>query len=118
MAGFNPVYAGVGDNKLDVYGATDVAIWTMAFTASDTYLTGGLALLAATFGLSRPIAGVVVLGQNTAGGTAGMVWIWNTQTQKLQAFWTGAVVSTALAEVTNTTSIASVTLTVLVITQR
>jgi len=118
MAGFNPVYAGVGDNKLDVYGATDVAIFTLAFTASDTYLTGGVALAAASFGLSRPILSVEVIGYNTAAAAGGMIWIWNTQTSKLMALWTGAVVSTALAEVTNTTTIASFTLTVRVTTQR
>jgi hypothetical protein len=111
MAGFNPVIAGAGDNKLDVYGATAVAIQTAAFTASDTYLTGGWAPTAQTFGLSRPILAVEVIGQNTAGATTGFAWVWNTQTSKLQAF-------SASAEVANTTTIASVTLTVRVTTQR
>ena len=115
MAGFNPVYAGVGDNKLDVYGATDVAIWTLAFTASDTYLTGGLALVAASFGLSRPIASVEVIGFNTA--ALGMVWQWNVTTQSLMAFWSAGS-ATTLPQVGNTTTIASFTLTVRVTTQR
>jgi hypothetical protein len=114
MAGFNPVYAGVGDNKRDVYGATEVGIWTITFGASDTYTAGGLALAAATFGLSRPILAVEVIGGNTA--QAGVVWSWNTQTGKLQAFWTGAAVSGVLAEISG--SIASWAITILVYTQR
>jgi hypothetical protein len=114
MAGFNPVYAGAGDNKLDVYGATDVAIWTITFGGSDTYTAGGLALVAATFGLSRPILAVEVIGANTA--AFGVDWAWNSQTQKLQAEWTGAVLSAAFAEISG--SIANWAITVRVTTQR
>jgi hypothetical protein len=114
---FNPTYTGSGDNKLDVYGATAVAIWTIAFSAADTYVTGGLALLAATFGLSRPILGVEVIGFNTAG--TGIVWQWNTTTGKLQAFVTGAASGSLLAELSSAnTAIQSDTITVRVTTQR
>jgi hypothetical protein len=114
---FAPTYAGVGDNKLDVYGATDVAMWTITFGASDTYVTGGLALVAATFGLSRPIAGVIVIGQNTA--MEGILWVWNTTTQKLQAFVTGASSGAVLAELGSASSlIQSAAITVLIPTQR
>jgi len=116
MAGFNPVVAGLGDNDNDVWGATGVAMFTMTFAAGDTYLTNGFALDKTKFGLSRPIAAVIVCGYNTAG--IGMEWFWNAQTQKLQARWTGAAVSSALAEVTNTTAIAGFVVTILVITQR
>ena len=116
MAGFNPTYAGVGDNKLDVYGSTDVAIWTIAFGGSDTYLTGGLTgLLAATFGLSRPILSVEVVGVNTAG--LGMIWVWNTQTSALMAYWSGTA-SAVLNQVTNGTPLTGIVLTVRVTVQR
>lgn len=104
---FNPTYAGVGDNKIDVYGATATAIWTIAFASGDTYVAGGLALASATFGLSRPIAGIIPIGDNTAGIIATPTW--NTQTQKLQLLVSGAEVSGSLT---------GVTYTVLIITQR
>lgn len=116
MAGFNPVYAGLGDNKRDVYGATEVAIFTIAFAAGDTYLTGGLALTNAIFGLSRPLLAVEVMGGNTA--SIGMTWSWNTQTNKLQAEWTGPAISGVLAEVANNTSLTGVILTVIATTLR
>jgi len=115
--GFNPVLAGVGDNKIDVYGATEVGIWTVAFTSTDTYTTGGWAPTAAQFGLSRPILAILVIAQNTAG--AGIEWTWNSQTSKLQGFVTGTAANAVLNELGSaSTLIQSVTLTVLVITQR
>jgi len=113
MAGFNPVYAGLGDNKLDVYGATDVAIWTITMGASDTYTAGGLALVAATFGLSRPIAGVEVIGVSTA--ALGVTWMWNVTTQKLTGYWSGTA-SAVFNELSG--SIANWVLTVRVTTLR
>ena len=94
---FNLTYAGAGDNKSDVYGSTPVAIWTIATGAADTYVAGGMALSAASFGLSRPIASVDVIGVNTA--ALGITWVWNVQTQKLMGFWTGAGNSAVLAEI-------------------
>lgn len=49
-----------------------------AYTGNATYAAGGDALPS----ILRNIAGVVVLGQNTA--ALGTIAIWNTQTQKLQ----------------------------------
>jgi len=116
MAGFNATIAGVGDNKLDVYGATDVSISTLTFLSTDTYLTGGYTgLTAAAFGLSRPILSIEVIGMNTAG--LGMVWIWNTQTSALMAYWSGTA-SAVLNQVANTTSLNGVVLTVRVTGQR
>jgi len=116
MAGFNAVYAGLGDNKTDYLGSIPVAMFTITFGASDTYLTGGLALTAALFGLSRPIAGIIIVGQNTAAG--GQDWAWNSQTLKLQAFQSTTGAPAALVELANTTTIANFALTVLVIAQR
>lgn len=113
---FNPVFAGLGDNKTDFLGAIPVAMFTITFGAGDTYLTNGLALAAANFGLSRPIAGILVVGKNTA--AIGMDFVWNTQTQKLQAIQSTTGAPAALVEVANATSIASFGLTVLVIAQR
>lgn len=116
---FTQVVAGSGDNKRDVYGATDVSICTIAFGAGDTYVAGGLALAAAQFGLSRPILGVVVIGSNTAGIV--IEWRWNTQTQKLMAMFAnvGAInIPVQDIEDPNATVLTGMVLTVLVITQR
>lgn len=118
MAGFNPVYAGVGDNKRDVYGATEVAIFTIAFASGDTYTTGGLALTAAIFGLSRPILSVEVIGCNTAAIV--WQWMWNVQTQKLMMLGTsGNTVGLAPnADATGSPSLTGFIVTVIVTTQR
>lgn len=116
---FSQVIAGSGDNKRDVYGSTDVSIATIAFGAGDTYVAGGLALLAALFGLSRPILGVIVIGSNTAG--VGLNWSWNSQTQKLQALMANVgAINTPVGDVDATvgTVLTGMVLTVLVITQR
>jgi hypothetical protein len=116
MSGFNATFAAVGDNGLDVYGATDVAIFTLTFLSTDTYLTNGYTLTAAKFGLSRPILAVEVIGLNTA--ALGTVWTWNTQTGALMGFWTGAGFSAVLAEIANTTTLSGFVLTVRVTTKR
>jgi hypothetical protein len=115
---FNAVIAGVGDNKRDVYGATDTSVSTITFGAGDTYVAGGLALLAAQFGLSRPIAGIKVIGVNTVASV--WDWAWNTQTQKLQMLGAGggAAGTAAFADATAATAMANFQVTVLVITQR
>lgn len=114
--GFNPTYAAVGDNKLDAWGSTDVATdWTITFASGDTYTAGGLALTAALFGLSRPIADVQVVGVNTAGFVYG--WRWNTQTQKLMGLTVG-VSPAAFVDLVASTSLTGIVLTVRVVTQR
>jgi hypothetical protein len=119
---FNPTYAKVGDQGLDVWGATEVGLWTITFGAADTYVTGGLALTAATFGLTTPVSQpvtVLVVGQNTAG--EGLFWMWNTQTGKLQAFWDPAESASpqVFAELGSASAlIQNVALTVLIIVQR
>jgi hypothetical protein len=118
MAGFNPTYAGSGDNKRDVYGATEVGVWTITFGASDTYVTGGLALTAATFGLSRPILGLEVIGANTAASV--YAYQWNSQTSKLMMLGTGGSTAgtAAYADASSGASMASFAITVRVTTQR
>jgi hypothetical protein len=119
---FNPVYTALGDNKRDVYGATEVGMWTITFGAGDTYVTGGLALVAATFGLSRPIAGINVMAINTAALTVGVGdnVIWNSQTQKLQfeGAGGGAAGTVGVAELNNGVSIANAALTLQIICLR
>lgn len=116
MAGFNPVFTGVGDSKHDFCGAIEVAMFDLTFTGTDTYLTNGMALTQANFGMSRPIGGIAIIGYNTAG--LGIEWFWNTQTQKLQARGAGAASSGLLIEVPNTTSIANFAVRVVVFAQR
>lgn len=116
---FNPTYAAIGDNKVDVYGATLTGVWSITFGGSDTYLTGGLALVAATFGLSRPIAGMIQIAINTAAIVANALW--NSQTSKLQLQEVNVGLASTPApfqELPNTTSIANFAYTFLIITQR
>jgi hypothetical protein len=115
---FNPVYAGSGDNKRDVYGATEVGIWTITFGAGDTYVAGGLALTSALFGLSRPLLCVEVCGVNTAASVWN--WVFNTQTGKLMMLGTGGGVAgtAANADATPGTAMANFQVLVKVTTQR
>lgn len=116
---FTPTYAAVGDNKLDAWGATDVATdWTITFSSGDTYVTGGLALVAATFGLSRPIADVQVVAVNTAASVWN--WVWNSQTSKLMMLGAGGGVAgtAAFADGGSGTSMTGFVVTVRVVTQR
>lgn len=76
------------------------------FAASD-YPTGGYTINPASFGMGR-IRGMWQVASQT-GTPLGVVWQFNKATNKLQAFWTGAVVSTALAEVTATTDFSGTT---------
>lgn len=64
-------------------------------TLDNAYAAGGYALTAANLGLRGRIDGVV------PGGVPGFVISWNQATKKLQAYKTGAAVSTALAEAAN-----------------
>ena len=65
----------------------------ITYTGAASYVAGGDVPTA--LGI-RSIRGVLLLGQNTA--SLGVIPVWNNQTGKLQLFWTGAAVSTALAE--------------------
>lgn len=76
------------------------------FAVSD-YPTGGYAITAIAFGLGRLRAVWEVAVQT--GTPVGVVWKYNKATGKLMAFWTGAVVSTALAEVTASTDLSGMT---------
>ena len=114
----NPVIAGVGDNKRDVYGATEVGIFTLTFGAGDTYVSGGLALTNASFGLSRPLISAEVMGGNTVSTVWN--WFWNTQTSKVMMLGSGggAAGTAANADAANATAMANFAVTVIVTTQR
>ena len=75
-------------------------------TPDTSYPTAGYVLAPKDFGLSE-ILGVIPVGLDNTVQTTGVVWQYNIQTGKLQAFWTGAVVSTILAEVTNATNLSA-----------
>lgn len=80
-------------------------------TLPTSYTTGGDIITAASLGF-RDVIAVNVMGvANAAGGATGVMCGWRYSTDpaagKLQAFWTGAVVSTALAEVTSTTNLST-----------
>jgi hypothetical protein len=116
--GFNPVLTKVGDGGREVYGATEVGTWQAAFATGDTYTTGGWALTAGQFGLSRPIAGVTVNGYNTAAIV--WIWQWNFQTSKLQMLGAGggAAGTVSFADATSAQSLTGMTIQLFIWTTR
>lgn len=96
----------------DVWGALPIAIVTATPAASD-YATGGYTL---TPGVGIPLGSIfAVLQLGDTGTTTEVRLKWNTTTQKLQAYWTGAAVSGFLAEVTPNTDLSGFTFTLLII---
>lgn len=90
--------------KRNVSGNARNVIATITFDAS--YLTGGESLTAADLGLTT----ITHLSSETAAaaaGTTAVVTKYDYTNAKLQAFWTGGVVSTALAQVTSTTDLSA-----------
>jgi len=101
------------------FGNVPVRFATLTLDAS--YPAGGYVLTGQTFGgaptggfttANNGIRGLEVIGNNTAG--APYVYNYNAQTGFLQVFWTGAAVSSALAEVLATTNLSTTVLQVLV----
>lgn len=116
---FAQVLAGVGDNKLDIFGATPAALFTLTFGGADTYVTGGLSLTGAQFGLSRGIGGILCVGGNSASVVAEPYW--NTQTQKLMLQEVNVGLASTPApfqELPNATSIANFVYSLLVLALR
>ena len=72
------------------------------YTGPASYVTGGEAITAATFGLSR----LDRLMFSSASST-GLVFTWDEANAKVKAFWTGAGLSAVLAEVTATTNLST-----------
>ena len=107
---------GVGDNKRDVYGATEIGVFDM--TLDNSYPAGGYVLTSQTFGVSRPLLAVEPMG----GNTASVVWnyFWNTQTSKFQVLGAsgGAAGTAANADATAATDLHLITVRVMVTTQR
>jgi hypothetical protein len=96
----------------DVWGALPIAIVTAVPAAGD-YATGGYTL---TPGAGIPLGSIfTVIPAGDTGGATGVLLKWNTTTQKLQAFWTGAAVSGFLAEVAATTDLSAFTFTLLIL---
>lgn len=86
----------------DLLGTVKLRTYEVVLPTS--YTTGGDSLTAAMLGLTRVISCVASVAHASAGATA-VVCRYDHGTSKLQCYWTGAVVSTALAEVTSTTDL-------------
>lgn len=80
--------AAVGDNKLDIYGSTPAAVYDV--TLDNSYPAGGYVVTAAQFGF-RGLAGLKIIGINTAGVVNN--YAWNSQTGKLMVLRTTAGVA-------------------------
>lgn len=86
----------------------------------NSYPTGGYAVNGGMFAgastggfqtANNGLRGLDIIGANSAAG--GYVFEYNSQTGKLQAFWTGAALSGVLAEVAAATNLSTVVLNVL-----
>jgi hypothetical protein len=116
---FNTAFTAVGDGGIDMFGATEVGVnWQLAFTAGSTYVTGGLALTAAQFGLSRPIAYVLFAAYNTAAIVAPAIWNFQTSKMMLLGTTAGAAGTAPYQDLTNGTAIAGFGYLLQVVTQR
>ncbi len=73
-------------------------------TPDTSYLTGGYSIKPSDIGLVTIDSADAGAGDGT---TTAVVWKYNTGTQKLQAYWTGAGLSAVLAEVTNATNLSA-----------
>jgi hypothetical protein len=73
-------------------------VYDVALDSSNAYPSGGWDVS----GLGYPVVGVIQIGNNTA--AEGLVAIYNTETGKVQVFWTGASLSAVLAEFSGTFS--------------
>jgi hypothetical protein len=78
---------------------------TGSLALSGTYATGGFAVTAGTFGLNQLFS----LDVNPTGGMVFEYVPTNSTSGVVKAYWTGAGLSGALAEVTNATSMAGKT---------
>lgn len=78
--------AGVGDNKYDIYGSTPAGMFDITY--DNSYPAAGYAVTAGNFGLSRPIAGILFLGVNTAAFVNQFVY--NNATAKIMILKVGA----------------------------
>ena len=87
--------------KREYLGSSNLTINTLDLDTS--YPTNGYPLTPAQLGVGTNLRMVVAQAKN------GIVFEYDYVNSKLKAFWTGAVVSTALAEVTNTTNLSTVT---------
>lgn len=86
----------------DLLGTVQLRTYEVILPTS--YTTGGDSLTAAQLGLSR----IIHCDATTAAAAAGTTAVfckYDHTNSKLQCFWTGAVVSTALAQVTSTTDL-------------
>ena len=81
-------------------GAGGTVTKTATITFDSSYPTGGEAVTAANFGLSRILS--LTLAPNV-----GYVAEYVPSTSKIKAYWTGAATAAVLAEVTDTTNLAT-----------
>lgn len=105
--------AGVGDNKYDIYGSTPAGMFDITY--DNSYPAAGYAVTQASFGLSRPIAGILFLAVNTAASVN--QFYYNNQTAKIMVLMVGATTA-AFADLTATTNIATWVTRVLVFCRR
>jgi hypothetical protein len=93
-----------GDLVPGAYKEIDLTV-----TGSASYTTGGDPLTVATLPVPAMFIYDVFTVSNYYNGTVFAAAQWNASTGKLQAFWTGAAVSTGFAEVTSATNMSAYT---------
>jgi len=106
-----PVVVTTGQPGIPGQNSAHQLIRVIDVTFDSSYPTGGEALDFTTLGFAS-VQAVIDAGGITHGG---FVYDYDYTNSKILAYWTGAVVSTALAEVTNATNMAAFTVRLVVI---
>jgi hypothetical protein len=96
----------------DVWGALPIAFVTAVPAAAD-YTTGGYTL---TPGTGIPLGSIfTVIPAGASGGTVAVLLQWNTSTQKLQVYVSGAALSGDFAEAAAGADLSAFTFTLLIL---
>lgn len=104
MAGAFSTFVGPGARGMDAWGKSHVM--GFRYTGPSSYATGGEALTPGQIKLGT-IEAIIPAGPAIAatGAATAIIFAWNPETAKMQAFWGNAGTAGTLPEVTSTTDL-------------